>query len=132
MVTGELIYNKERMLKWVLMAALFFSAFAGYSTNTASFQKQHIRIELVCASNNKAAKKAFSYQQSFHTECKQPSFYTNSKLWPPVILIHNSISNVKFNAAATLAFSIKPTCRFRQLKAIPQSNCNCDFISVKG
>jgi hypothetical protein len=131
MIKGEPKYNKEGILKWLLIIALLFNTVAGYSGNTSSLQKQHNRIELVYVSNNKVATKAFSYKQLFHAECKQPFFYTDTKLWLLVILIHNSISNVKFNAAATQGFSIKHPRRFRQLKAIPQSSFDSVFISLK-
>jgi hypothetical protein len=132
MVKDGHIYYNQGTLKWLLIIALLFNTVAGYPGNTSSFQKQRNRVELVCASNNKAAARAFSYKQLFHAECKQPFFYTDTKLWPIVILILNSISNVKFNVAATQAVSIKPPCRFRQLRAIPQSNCDSIFISAKG
>jgi hypothetical protein len=125
-------YYKEGILKWLMMTALLFSTVAGYSGNTASFQKQHIRIELVCAGNINKIRKAFSYKELLPIKCKQHFFYTDKKLWVIVVLLHNSFSSVNFNATATKAFSIKLPRRFRQLKTIPQSNCNCGFISVQG
>jgi hypothetical protein len=124
-------YNKEGILKWLLMAALFFNALAGYSGNTAFFQKQHTRIEIVCASNNNTVRKAFSYKQLLPIKCKRQFFYTNTKLWALILLQHNSLSSVQFNAAATQVFSIKPPCRFRQLKAIAKGNCDNLFIAEK-
>jgi hypothetical protein len=132
MIKGESIYYKPCTLKWLMIIALLLNAVAVYPGNTSLFKKQHNRIELVGAIINKAAAKAFSYKQPFSVEYKKQLYYTVTKLWAFVLLQHNSLSTVQFNTIATRFFSITAPCRFRQLKTIPQSNCDSFFISAKG
>jgi hypothetical protein len=132
MIKGEPIYNKQCALKRLMIIALLLSAVAVYPGNTSFFKKQHNRIELVGTSNTKAATKAFCYKQPFSVECKKQLYYTVTKLWAFVLLQHNSVSTVQFNTIAIQAFSITTPCRFRQLKTIPQGNCDSFFISAKG
>ena len=133
MKSGLLTYRKDRLSKWLFTLTVLCSIFALLpSINHSKFQQEKTQTELVCSSAVNTLSKTVPYHNI--TE----SVDNNKKINPFLInqtasLVHyNKNIIVKLLCISAHFFEYKNTSNFIQLKTIPKSSDEENFISIKG
>ncbi|MGK7392484.1 MAG: hypothetical protein ACNS60_19170 [Candidatus Cyclobacteriaceae bacterium M2_1C_046] len=128
------IYDKDKLTKWLLTVALFFSifTFSGYAGYSQSRQQQATQTELVISNNHKTCKRTISFKKAFELTSCNDFLISTYKNWTNTLFTYNILTKVKLDSISKQFCSYKSADRFPQVKTIPKSSDEDIFATFIG
>jgi hypothetical protein len=130
-MNAEFTYRKDKITKWLLTVALFFSvfSFSGYAGNYQLKNQQTTQVELVVSGKYKVCKRTISYLKAFEIESCNDSFIRHCKDWKAALLFFNERTKAKLNYILRQFILYKSADYFLHIKTIPTNSDEDIFVT---
>ena len=126
-------HSHKKVSRWLLTVTLFLGlfAFAGYTSNTFSREKEAPTTELVVSPKTNAKRVACyagafaQFHQGNRCDFRQSEFDL-------LTCFHNRLLKTRIDQNSRCIFSLRKPARFFQRKTLPQTSDEDLFISLRG
>jgi uncharacterized membrane protein YeiB len=133
MGNGFLKYRKDRLSKWLLTLTVLFSIFALLpSVDTSKSQQQKAQTELVCSFTKSSLAKTVAYKNVNSSVDNNKKINNFQKYQTNSLLNYNRHIIVRLLSISKQFLKFENAIYFVQLKTIPKSSDEDNFISITG